>query len=299
MPARRLPSHRDDIVYDDEYPPRRSSRGAAGRNADIDYDPGWWRGRADEEHRVQSELDRRRRGGESLRAELPAHDRNLSTTFWGQAWNRNLMAYSDYESRMPRGRSYFRAGKVLDLTIEPGRVASTVAGTRIYDISILIAPLSAEKWQQLKAKCLGKIGGLMELLSGSLSDEVMREVTDSGHGLFPAPQEMKLSCSCPDYAGLCKHLAATLYAIGSRFDSQPALLFTLRGVDPSEMIERNAAEAISQLTAPADAGDAARAAALEGLDMAEVFGLDSLTLPAETTPAPPAGKKPGRKKKSN
>ena len=268
MPARRPPSHRDDIVYDDDYPPRGSSG---------DYDDDDPRtGRAAGEHRAQRELDCRRREGAPLRAEVPGHQRNLSTTFWGQAWNRNLMAYSDYESRMPRGRSYFRSGRVLDLTITKGRVTSVVSGTRLYDVSIAIAPLDPEKWERLKAQCLGKIGGLMELLSGSLSDEVMREVTDLEHGLFPAPREMKLGCTCPDYAGLCKHLAATLYAAGSRFDTQPALLFALRGVDPQEMLERNTAEAIAQLTAPAEERDASRAMALEGADLADIFGIESL-----------------------
>jgi uncharacterized Zn finger protein len=151
------------------------------------------------------------------------------------------MAYSDYESRMPRGRSYFRAGKVMDLEITQGLVTAVVAGTRLYDIRITIAPIEAEEWDSLKQRCQGKIGALVELLSGALSDEVMREVTDPGHGLFPAPREMKPSCTCPDDAGLCKHVAATLYAVGSRFDEHPALLFTLRGVDPGEMIAGNVA----------------------------------------------------------
>jgi len=211
---------------------------------------------------------------------VPGHARNLSTTFWGQAWNRNLMAYSDYENRMPRGRSYFRSGKVLDLNIVRGGITATVAGTRIYEINIRITPLSPASWKRLKARCMGKIGGLMELLSGTLSEEVMREVTDLQHGLFPAPREMKLSCTCPDYAGLCKHLAATLYATGSRLDTQPTLLFELRGVDPQEMIVCNAAEAVAQLTAPALTADEARTAALAGLDLAGVFGIEA-SIPSE------------------
>ena len=272
MPAKRTTPLRDDIVYDDEAPSRRA-RG--------DYDSDWWRGRGDEETKVQQNLEKRRAAGESLRAEVPTHARNLSTTFWGQAWNKNLLAYSDYESRMPRGRSYFRAGKVLDLDIARGVITATVAGTSIYTIRIRIAPLKADAWSQLKSRCLGRIGGLMELLSGALSDEVMLEVTHLQHGLFPAPQEMKTSCSCPDYAGLCKHLAATLYAVGSRLDSQPALLFALRGVDPQEMIARSAVEAVTHLTQPAET-DSARASALSSMDLGAVFGIETPVL--ETLP---------------
>ncbi len=278
MPARRS-ARRDDIVYDDDYPARRRYAG--------DEDGGhWWSGRADDERKVQRELERRRAAGESLRAEVPDHGRNLSTTFWGQAWNRNLMAYSDYESRMPRGRSYFRAGKVLDLEVTQGLVTATVAGTRIYSVRITITPLAREAWKRLKARCQGKIGGLMELLSGTLSDEVMREVTDLTHGLFPAPRDIRLSCTCPDFAGLCKHLAATLYAVGSRLDASPALLFQLRGVDPQQLIAGNAKEAVAALTSDAAPVEPSRAAAVAGLDLTEMFGIG----PEDDAPSPAAEK---------
>lgn len=288
MPARRRPVsiRRDDVIYDNEYDGSRR----------------WWSERADDEARVQKELAKRRAKGESLRAAVPVHSRTLSATFWGQAWNRNLMAYSDYENRMPRGRSYFRSGKVLDLDIGKGKVSSTVAGTRIYEIEITIKPLARAAWENLKRRCQGKIGGLVELLSGALSDEVMQEVTDLDRGLFPSPREMRLDCSCPDYAGLCKHLAATLYAVGSRLDEQPALLFALRGVDPGEMVAGNAVEAIQHLTAPAAVNDA-RAAALEGIDFSDVFGIDgeggAFSAPAIPAPAAkPVARKTGKKTKS-
>lgn len=274
MPAHRTNPIRDDIVYDDESPPRRRGR----READSEDMPAaddmdWASVRAESSARVEKELEKLRAEGAPLRAEAPSHARNLSSTFWGQAWNRNLMAYSDYESRMPRGRTYFRSGKVLDLEISGGNISALVAGTRVYSVSIRVAPLEPEKWDKLKVRCMGKIGGLMELLSGSLSDEVMKEVTDLTQGLFPSPAEMKLSCTCPDYAGLCKHLAAVLYATGSRFDTQPQALFSLRGVDPREMVEVNTAEAVARLTAPADAAGPERSAALNGVDLGALFGL--------------------------
>jgi uncharacterized Zn finger protein len=291
MPVRRS-APRPDIVYDDDYSPRRYSHDDGGE---------WWRGRGDEERKLQRELERRRAAGESLRAEVPGHARNLSTTFWGQAWNRNLMAYTDYESRLPRGRSYFRAGRVLDLAIAKGHITATVAGSRIYSVRITIAPLSREAWKRLKARCQGKIGGLMELLSGSLSDEVMREVTDLERGLFPAPRDIKLSCTCPDFAGLCKHLAATLYATGSRLDSAPALLFALRGTDPEEMIGGGTKEAVAALTTDADPADAARTAALAGMDLTEVFGIEPDIMTVAPVPVPAGarvkGKRPARDRK--
>jgi uncharacterized Zn finger protein len=270
MPARNKPDAiRDDISYDtDEFTPRRSRQPRA--------DETYWHQDEDERWaaagRVERELEKRRQAGEALRPEVPAHERNLSTTFWGQSWNRNLMSYSDYESRMPRGRTIFRSGKVMDLTIAGGRITSLVAGSHLYEVQIRVAPLEEEVWAALKKKCQGKVGGLVELLSGELSDEVMKEVTSREGGLFPSPGELKLGCTCPDFAGLCKHLAATLYAVGSRLDTQPALVFTLRGVDPQELTARDAKEAVAHLTAPAGV-DPRRAAALEGMDLTDVFGL--------------------------
>jgi uncharacterized Zn finger protein len=288
MPARRPVSiRRDDVVYDDEYSGRRSRSGGGDD---------WWSSRAGDEAKVEKELEKRRARGESLRAAVPVNSRTLSNTFWGQAWNRNLMGYSDYESRMPRGRSYFRAGKVMDLDIGKGKVSATVAGTRIYDVSVVIKPLASEAWDDLKRRCQGKIGGLVELLSGALSEEVMREVTDLDRGLFPAPREMKLSCTCPDYAGLCKHIAATLYAVGSRLDEQPALLFALRGVDLNEMFAADAVEAIQHLTAPA-AADVARRAALAGVDFGGLFGIEAGSESSLASLPPPVRKIGGRSKK--
>ena len=99
----------------------------------------------------------------------------------------------------------------------------------------------------------------------------MDRVCRQGDGLFPAPGEIDLSCSCPDWADMCKHVAAVLYGIGARLDNSPELLFRLRGVDETELLA-NADRHIS-LKAPAPAGaevlDDGDAAALFGLDMAE------------------------------
>jgi uncharacterized Zn finger protein len=163
--------------------------------------------------------------------------RTIASTFWGKAWNDNLESYSDFENRLPRGRTYVRNGSVVDLQIHPGKLTALVSGSELYTVDITITPLPAADWQRLKTSCAGKVGSLVELLRGRLSKDVIRIVTERGKGLFPKPGEIKMECSCPDWAGMCKHIAAVLYGVGARLDHQPELLFRLRKVDHLELIE--------------------------------------------------------------
>jgi len=164
--------------------------------------------------------------------------KSITSTFWGKAWCTNLESYSDFANRLPRGRTYVRNGSVVHLKIDKGRIEALVSGSELYEIQIDIAALPRQNWQALKEQSAGKIGTLVELLQGKLSKAVMELVTDRGQGLFPKPKEIKMRCSCPDSAGMCKHLAAVLYGVGNRLDSSPELLFVLRGVDHQELIEQ-------------------------------------------------------------
>jgi uncharacterized Zn finger protein len=200
--------------------------------------------------------------------------RAITSTFWGQAWCTNLEGYSDFENRLPRGRTYVRNGSVVDLKIEKGRIKALVSGSELYEIEIDITSLSKKSWQALKEQCAGKIGTLVELLQGKLSKAVMELVTDRKQGLFPKPDEIEMSCSCPDYAGMCKHLAAVMYGVGNRLDSSPELLFALRGVDHLELIE----QAIP--TAPIGTGSNAPTLATDNLGA--IFDIELDDAPAAT-----------------
>ena len=193
--------------------------------------------------------------------------RKIAATFWGEAWCKNLEAYSDYANRLPRGRTYVRNGSVIDLQIEPGRVRALVSGTDLYTVDIKIKPLGKKKWTAIKRRCAGQIESLVELLQGSLSRGVMEIVTRKGEGLFPSPREITLDCSCPDWATMCKHVAATLYGVGARLDREPDLLFTLRKVDPAEMVE-------AAMDQPVSAGKAGRGRRLQADELSSVFGVD-------------------------
>ena len=200
----------------------------------------------------------------------------IAGTFWGKAWCQNLESYSDYSNRLPRGRSYVRCGAVIDLQIEPGKLLARVQGSSLYTVTIGIGPVDPARWQAIVAACSGAIDSVVELLQGKLSSSVMGVVTDADTGLFPRHREMRLKCSCPDSARLCKHLAAALYGVGIRLDDAPELLFKLRGVDHVELITAAAAP---------DAGDAKGRKTLAADELADVFGIE-LAAPAEP-PSPP------------
>ena len=154
--------------------------------------------------------------------------RTIARTFWGKSWCENLERYSDYESRLPRGRTYVRNGSVVDLKIARGEIAAMVSGSEVYTVRIAIKAASPSVWKALCEDCAGSIDSLVELLQGRFSKGVMERVCLPGKGLFPTPEEIKLSCSCPDWADMCKHVAAVLYGVGARLDASPELLFILR-----------------------------------------------------------------------
>ncbi|HEY0790381.1 MAG TPA: hypothetical protein VGD78_04885 [Chthoniobacterales bacterium] len=221
---------------------------------------------AEQRERAEKAARKLAKKGQTL---TPVHveGRNLTRTFWGKSWGANLEAYSDYQTRLPRGRSYVRNGCVLDLQISPGVVKALVQGTQLYRGQVTIAPVPAAAWKALKGECSRQVGSLMDLLQGKLSASVMAAITQPDTGLFPKPSEIRFECSCPDWAGMCKHVAAALYGIGTRLDQSPELLFVLRQADHLELI--------SDATASVTAGVAtAGPATLASDDLAQVFGIE-------------------------
>lgn len=199
---------------------------------------------------------------------LAHRKRQLTTTFWGQAWSDNLERYADLANRLPRGRTYLRNGSVLDLVIAGGRIEAHVAGSELYRVTIGIAPLAKTRWRRIVSRCTGRIGSLVGLLRGELSDDVLAVLTHAKDGLFPEPREMTLDCSCPDGAGVCKHLAAVLYGVGIRLDARPELFFVLRQVDQAELLRSATAGAVSRArptTGKRIAGD--RLSAVFGIEL--------------------------------
>jgi uncharacterized Zn finger protein len=212
-------------------------------------------------------------GKKGRRPEPVAIDgRLIARTFWGKAWCQNLESYADFAYRLERGRSYVRAGAVVDLSIAAGKIEARVSGTELYRVAISISRLRPARWKALVARCGRGVASLVGLLEGKLPDEVMHAVTDRKEGLFPEPRQLDLGCSCPDAASVCKHVAAALYGVGHRLDARPELLFALRGADPQDLIQ----EATNDLVATSAA---ATPLAADG-DLGALFGIDLVAAPA-------------------
>ncbi|MES2017705.1 MAG: SWIM zinc finger family protein [Pseudomonadota bacterium] len=193
--------------------------------------------------------------------------RAIATTFWGKQWCDNLEQYSDYENRLPRGRTYARNGSVVDLQIGTESITALVSGSSLYEVKVTVRPLEPDLWQAILARCAGQVASLVELLQGRLSAAVMAVVAQAGSGLFPAPRQIRFTCSCPDGANMCKHIAAALYGVGHRLDQQPELLFLLRNIDPAQLIQGAVQGTLVQ--AETDPGQN-----LADADLSALFGID-------------------------
>ncbi|OGQ16989.1 MAG: hypothetical protein A2138_05650 [Deltaproteobacteria bacterium RBG_16_71_12] len=164
--------------------------------------------------------------------------RTIASTFWGKAWCDNLEGYSDYANRVPRGRTYVRNGSVVDLQIAPGDVRAMVSGSELYRVTVKVSAVPEARWSAICTDCADAIDSLVELLQGRFSKGVMERICQQRTGLFPAPAEIKFKCSCPDWASMCKHVAAVLYGVGARLDERPELLFRLRRVDEQDLVAK-------------------------------------------------------------
>lgn len=238
---------------------------------------------------AQRQVDKLRKKGEDIQP-VEIEGRAIARSFWGKGWCSHLESFGDYSNRLPRGRTYVRNGSVCHLGIAKGKVEAIVSGSKLYRVAVTVSPLKKAKWTKLKQRCTGKIGSLIELLQGKLSEEIMGTVTDRDDGLFPLPGEIKYTCNCPDWADMCKHIAAVMYGIGARLDAQPELLFLLRGVDHEDLISTDAAtEAI------AGAGSSrTRRRTLSGKDLENVFGVE-LDAAEEAAPIAAPVRRPRKK----
>jgi uncharacterized Zn finger protein len=248
---------------------------------------------AERRAKARKQLEKMRKKGLDVQP-VQLTGRKIADSFWGKGWCDHMESFSDFANRLPRGRTYVRNGSVCHLEICAGEIKAIVSGTTLYHVSITITPLLKQKWDTVKSSCTGRIGSLIDLLRGKLDRGVMDVVADRKKGLFPLPGEMKFTCDCPDWADMCKHVAAVLYGVGSRLDHSPEMLFLLRGVNHAELVDLSAA-----VTDAAKSGTSRRRIAAGGI--ADVFGIEMAESAEEISPAAalPVDKKSTPRKKTS
>jgi uncharacterized Zn finger protein len=197
----------------------------------------------------------------------------IARTWWGKAWNLNLERYADYHNRIGRGRSYVRHGAVLDLQIDPGKARASVQGSQSspYSVVVSIKTLKKDIWQTILDQCQGMLESLQELINGSFPKTMAEIFTHKDSGMFPSPKEIEFSCSCPDWAGMCKHVAATLYGIGARLDESPELFFKMRNVEMGDLIEQAISGQKQKLLARASKKSSR---IIQEADLSQTFGIE-------------------------
>ena len=235
---------------------------------------------AERRKKAEKAAAKARKGGAD-RSPVAASRGAIAKTFWGKGWCRNLECYSDFANRLPRGRTYVRNGSVIDLRITNGEVRAKVMGSSLYNVNVTVVAVPGKQWRSISADCAGSIDSLVELLQGRLSNAVMERICRRNTGLFPAPKEIKFSCSCPDWASMCKHVAAVLYGVGARLDSQPELIFALRRVDPKDLV----AQAGAGLRRSGQSPTIGKV--LDDAHLADVFGIEMADAAPAKKPAAP------------
>lgn len=245
---------------------------------------------AQRKERAQRTLKRLQKKQPGLQP-IAIEGKELAKTWWGKAWNGNLERYADFSSRIDRGRSYVKNGFVLDLQISRGSIDALVMGMAPmpYSVQIKIAALTKQKWKRIKQRSKDRIDSLQELMDGKFPRDLEEIFTAKGAGLFPSPGEIKFSCSCPDWAVMCKHVAAAFYGVGARLDHSPELFFSLRGVAVDDLISFAVKRRKRELLGPASRKKkSSRIIEADDPGLSALFNID-------LTETSPVKKAPGKK----
>ncbi len=233
------------------------------------------------------------RGARPIRVEgglVARSERGAIGSTW---WSRRFVAVLESLSmggRLTRGRTYARKGQVLELTVRPGVVSSTVQGSRQqpYQVSVGFAVLPQEAWEAVESALASQALYRAQLLAGELPGELEELFTAAGAPLFPvSSRELTMRCTCPDVAVPCKHIAATFYLLAERFDDDPFELLLWRGRSRADLL---ADLASGERDDPADAVEPVGARRVLG-DLPSVdveAGLDRFWLPPVPLPGRPA-----------
>jgi uncharacterized Zn finger protein len=169
----------------------------------------------------------------------------IATAWWSRRFVEVLESYG-LGARMQRGRRYARTGQVIEVDVSPGMVAAQVQGSRPkpYLVMVGFSLPSDQQWAVILAAMRSKVGFAARLLDGEVPSDLEQVFSEAGVPLFPAAwTDMRAKCSCPDWENPCKHIAAVLYLLADRLDTDPWLVLLLRGGERDQVLDALAAGA--------------------------------------------------------
>jgi uncharacterized Zn finger protein len=185
----------------------------------------------------------------------------FSRTWWGKRFIEALEAFTDM-NRLGRGRSYARNGKILNYEIAQGKMTAKVRGSinpyfgvykePLYQVNIEIKAISAKQWSKAIKQMTSKASVVSKLLLNEVPDNIEECFAGLNVSLLPqSRQDFKTTCSCPDYANPCKHIAGVYYLVASQLDDDPLLLFELRGLSRAQLQSELAKSPLGQVLSSA------------------------------------------------
>jgi len=207
---------------------------AAGREAEASGRSGRGRGRGDGTRRGRGKTRSR---GRATRGR-PRRTRQAEN-WWARRWIEVLESFQ-VGRRLGRGRSYARQGQVVELELGKGFVTALVQGSRDapYLVRMRLSMLSTTDWKKVTRRIAEDEELTAALVRGQIPENIEEVFEPLGLSLFPTTSgDLKTACSCPDQANPCKHVAAVYYLLGEEFDRDPFLVFRLRGIDRTEIVE--------------------------------------------------------------
>ena len=175
----------------------------------------------------------------------------IGEQWWSRRFIDVLESYG-MSSRLARGRSYARAGQVLDFELAQGKVTAQVQGSRVrpYQVRIGVLPLTTAQWRRVLQQLAGQALFRAKLLAGEMPHEIEEVFAECGTPLFPrSAADLDMHCSCPDWGVPCKHLAAVCYVLAEEFDRDPFGMLAWRGRGRDELLT-----ALRQIQGPGPKG---------------------------------------------
>jgi uncharacterized Zn finger protein len=169
----------------------------------------------------------------------------FSRTWWGQRFIAALEEFTD-PARLGRGRSYASGGRILEYTLAKGTVTAKVRGSinpyfgvykePIYKTTITIKAIGAADWTKVIRQIASRADLVTKLLMNEMPDTIEDAFSGLGLHLLPhSERDFETSCSCPDWANPCKHIAGVYYLLASALDQDPFVMFELRGLSREDL----------------------------------------------------------------